>query len=68
MNPQTNKVYVANEAANSVSVIDGNTNGKIDIPLASGPTALAVNPITNKIYVTNSDASSVAWLIDPATT
>ncbi|MGI0046534.1 MAG: YVTN family beta-propeller repeat-containing protein [Nitrosotalea sp.] len=52
VNPDTNRIYVANEVSHTVSVIDGNTNARIaDIPTNGMPFNMAVNPDTNRIYV-----------------
>lgn len=52
-NPVTNRVYVANNADNTVSVLDGANNAVVatiaDIPL---PVNVAVDPATNRVYVT----------------
>lgn len=52
-NPATNRVYVANNADNTVSVLDGASNAPIatiqGIPL---PINVALNPATNRVYVT----------------
>jgi YVTN family beta-propeller protein len=56
VNPNTNKVYVANKISETVSVIDGTTDKKIDdIPVGILPSAIAVNPNTNKVYVLDAD-------------
>lgn len=58
VNPITNKIYVANEFANSVTVIDGATGGTTTIPVGNRPQYIAANPLTNRIYVNNgADAS-----------
>lgn len=55
VNPQTNKIYVADSRngsnTNDVTVIDGATNGTVDIPVGMVPEPIAVNVATNKIYV-----------------
>ncbi|AIF84785.1 YVTN family beta-propeller repeat protein [Candidatus Nitrososphaera evergladensis SR1] len=52
VNPNTNRIYVANEVSHTVSVVDGNNNKKIaSIPVGAYP-KIAVNPVTNRIYVT----------------
>ena len=60
LNAVTNKAYVINEYANTVSVIDGAT-GTISATIALGtgtrPQYIAVNPQTNRIYVSQGDAS-----------
>src|SRR5260370_13795952 len=53
VNPVTNKIYVANQNSNNVTVIDGATNSTTTVPVGGGPTAVAVNPVSNKIYVVN---------------
>ncbi|MDC8451629.1 MAG: YncE family protein [Thaumarchaeota archaeon] len=53
VNPNTNRIYVANEVSHTISVMDGNTNTKIaDIPTNGMPFKMAINPNTNRIYVT----------------
>src|SRR5260370_40020809 len=71
INATTNQLYVANDLARSVRVIDGNSNGIVkDIPVDFGinarPTAVAVNPVTNKISVALSGVNGVA-VIDGST-
>jgi YVTN family beta-propeller protein len=57
VNPNTNRVYVANSAAGytgNVSVIDGETHSVSTVYLGPGshhPTGVGVNPNTNRIYV-----------------
>jgi len=47
-----NKVYVANSAADSVSVIDGDALAVgLEIPVGSRPGQLAVNAVTGRVYV-----------------
>ncbi len=64
VNAVTNKIYVANESSNSVTVIDGATNGTSTVSVGRAPVALAVNDVTNTIYVANEDGITV---IDGAT-
>lgn len=66
VNPVTNKIYVANEGSNNVTVIDGATNSTTVVPTGNDPVALAVNSMTNKIYVVNAGSNSVT-VIDGAT-
>src|SRR4051812_11033836 len=66
VNPMTNKIYVANENSNNVTVIDGATNATTTVGAGKAPVALAVNPVTNKIYVANQTGNSVT-VIDGAT-
>ncbi len=53
VNPVTNKIYVANEGSNNVTVIDGATNNTTTVTAGQTPLAEAVNTNTNKIYVVN---------------
>ena len=66
VNPVTNKIYVANNSSNDVTVIDGATNTTSTVTAGTGPTAVAVNPVTNKIYVANLNSNNVT-VIDGAT-
>ena len=60
----TDSIYVANNSAGTVSLIDGATCNAMDqvgcggtpatISVGNGPSAIAVNPTTDTIYVTNS--------------
>ena len=58
VNPVTNRVYVTNIGGNTVTVIDGATNGVIGGPVGVQPTGVAVNPDTNLIYVVNRNSNS----------
>jgi YVTN family beta-propeller protein len=66
VNPVTNRVYVANNSTDSVTVIDGATNAATTVAVGSQPYAIAVNPVTNKVYVSNENGVSVT-VIDGAT-
>jgi YVTN family beta-propeller protein len=66
INTQTNKIYVVNENSNSVTVIDGATNGTTAVATGASPRALALNQVTNKVYVAN-DSSNTVTVIDGAT-
>jgi YVTN family beta-propeller protein len=65
VNTATNKIYVANEAGASITVIDGATNNTTTFALPNIPEGLAVNPVTNKIYVALPEVGVV--IIDGAT-
>ncbi len=67
INESTNRIYVANNAEGSVSVIDG-TNDVVVAMVNVGtlPYVLAVNPVTNKIFVSNTFSNEIT-LIDGAT-
>ena len=58
-NPVTNKIYVANQSSNTVTVIDGATNLTTTIHVGFAPVGIAVNTLTNQIYVANSGSSNV---------
>ena len=61
VNPSTNTVYVANDAGNSVSVINGSTNTvTATVSVGSFPNSVAVNPSTNTVYVANANDNSVS--------
>jgi len=66
VNSVTNKIYVANQASDNLTVIDGTTNLTITLPVGGLPIDVAVNPITNKIYVAIFDTKNVK-VIDGAT-
>ncbi len=59
VNPVTNKIYVVDQTANSLTVIDGATDSTQTFAVGSNPTAVAVNSVTNKIYVSVSSPASV---------
>jgi YVTN family beta-propeller protein len=67
INEATNRIYVANNAGGSVSVIDG-TNDVVVATVNVGtlPYTLAVNPVTNKVFVSNVFSDKIT-LIDGAT-
>src|SRR5438876_11501503 len=54
VNPVTNRIYVANNTSNSVSVINGADNTTATVAVGTNPTGVAVNQVTNRIYVANS--------------
>ncbi len=58
VNPVTNKIYVANDSSNNVTVIDGATNSPTTVIVGTSPSSVAVNPVTNKIYVANQAATT----------
>ena len=54
VNPQTNRIYVANSGSDNVSVIDGSGDSVIaTIGVGDYPIGVGVNPQTNRIYVAN---------------
>jgi YVTN family beta-propeller protein len=66
VNPVRDKVYVANNGSNNLTVIDGATGASTTIAAGTEPWAVAVNPVTNKVYIANS-GSHDATVIDGAT-
>lgn len=73
INPVTNKVYVANQGSDNVTVIDGSTTVPIGATLyltaptttvgaGSQPTALAVDPFRNMTYVANKGDSTISMI------
>ncbi len=67
INPATNKIFAVNQGSNSVTVIDGATNGTATVAVGTLPDAVAVNPVTNKIYVVNEGGNAAVTVIDGAT-
>jgi len=66
-NPTNNKVYCANYYGDSVTVIDGATNGVITtVAVGGNPNALCYNPTDNKVYCANFWSNNVT-VIDGAT-
>src|SRR3954471_1840042 len=65
INTVTDKIFVANEFSDSVTVIDGATNGTRTVPVCKRPQYIAVNTRTNKIYVNCATDSSLT-VIDGA--
>ena len=69
VNPTTNRVYVANQDANTVTVIDGATDTAIaTVNVGSGPACVGVNPATNRIYVANYLSNNVSVIDGAANT
>src|SRR6266704_2192186 len=68
VNPVTNKIYVANNCSNNVTVIDGATNSSTAVNAGPSPSAVAVNPMTNRVYVgSNLSSANNVTVIDGAT-
>jgi YVTN family beta-propeller protein len=67
VNPNTDKVYVANEFSNTVSVIDTETD-KVKSTINAGdfPYGMDTNPLNNRVYVTNRGSNTVS-VIDGST-
>ena len=65
VNPVTNKIYVANQNSNTVTVIDGVTNSTAIVATGRSPIALAINSVTNQIYVANyldNSVTAIKWV------
>src|SRR5215204_1280924 len=61
VNPDTNRVYVANGLGDSVSVIDGATERVVaTIGVGDQPAGVAVNAATQRIYVANLSSDSIS--------
>src|SRR3974390_889816 len=63
VNPSTNKIFVANEYDDSVTVIDGNNNSTTTKSVQSRPDALAANPATGKVYIADYDDNLVSVIL-----
>jgi YVTN family beta-propeller protein len=61
VNPNTKKVYVANEFSNTISVIDTETD-KVQATISIGnfPYGIDTNPLTSRVYVTNRGSNTVS--------
>lgn len=67
LNPFTNKIYVANQYSNTVSVFDAKTDKLIKtIPTGIFPYSIDTNQFNNRIYVTNRGSDDVT-VIDGST-
>ena len=67
INSVTNRIYVANDLGNNVTILNGANNTTVTLPVGSRPQFIAANPWTNRIYVSNVGGSSIS-VIDGATT
>ena len=67
MNPITNKIYVANQYSNTVSVFDAKTDKLIStVQTGIFPYSIDANQFNNRIYVTNRGSNDVT-VIDGST-
>ena len=63
VNTALNRAYVANNQANTLSIIDGLTNAVLLSPaVGTGPRGVAVLPGLNRVYVANQSAGTVSVL------
>jgi YVTN family beta-propeller protein len=60
INNDTNKIYVANEGSNTVSVIDSNSGNTKSIRVGLEPHSIAIDDEQNKIYVANMKSNTVS--------
>jgi YVTN family beta-propeller protein len=60
VNEKTNRIYVANNYSDIVSVIDGATHAITTLPVGSSPFGVAVNEKTIRIYVANVTSNTVS--------
>ena len=61
INPITNKLYVANQFSNTISVIDiDNSKVESNIDVGNSPYDVDVNPFSNRIYSSNRDSDTIS--------
>ena len=61
INPITNKLYVANQFSNTISVIDIEKSiVEKNIDVGNSPYDIDVNPFSNRIYSSNRDSNSIS--------
>lgn len=61
INPIANKLYVANQFSNTISVIDiDKSKVEKNIDVGDSPYDVDVNPFSNRIYTSNRDSDSVS--------
>jgi len=63
---RTNKVYVANEHSNTVSVIDSNDKVVTNIEVGSFPHGISGIPSSDEVFVTNAGSNTI-YVIDTTT-
>ena len=67
VNPKTKRVYVANRASGTLSVLDEVTDKVVaTISVGARPFAVAVDAVTNRVYVSNT-FNDVMTIVDGAT-
>ena len=65
VNPTTGHVFVANSAANSMTVFDGVSLAVLaTVPTGSDPGMIGVDPVTNRVYIGNRLSDSVQIYVD----
>lgn len=61
INPISNKLYVANQFSNTISVIDiEKSEVETNIDVGNSPYDVDVNPFSNRIYTSNRDSDSIS--------
>ncbi|CAN5461589.1 hypothetical protein BH18THE1_BH18THE1_06260 [soil metagenome] len=61
INPITNKLYVANQFSNTISVIDTEKSEvEANIDVGNSPYDVDVNPFSNRIYASNRESNTVS--------
>ena len=61
INPITNKLYVANEFSNTISVVDiQKSRVEANIETGDSPYDVDVNPFSNRIYASNRDSDTIS--------
>src|SRR3989442_9425106 len=67
VNPNSNRVYVANFYDWTISVVDGSLKSAIStVPVNGAPDGIAVNPGTNRLYV-NDETHNALLVLDAST-
>jgi YVTN family beta-propeller protein len=65
VNPQTNRIYVANSGSDNVSIINGSGDSVVTtIGVGNEPWGVGVNPQTNRIYVSCPYDGTIWVLLD----
>ena len=65
VNPHTNHVFVTNSSSNTVSILDGLADRRINrVPVGSNPFGLAVNYATDRVYVGNRADDTLSMFLD----
>jgi YVTN family beta-propeller protein len=64
VNPVLNRVYVANNESDDVTIIDGATNSTLTVAAGRWPHSVAVNPVTGRVFVTSNGGDNVAILTE----
>jgi YVTN family beta-propeller protein len=66
VNATTNRIYVANEFSDDVTIIDGATNAVSTVKVGPRPQYIAVSAATNRVFVSNAGDATLS-VIDAAT-